>query len=418
MDIKEYIQKIGVDAKEASLNVAKAKTIQKNAFLELLATTIIDRSEGIIEANNKDVKLATESHLDAAFINRLTLDRAGIISMADGVLKVALLDDPIGKILNKRKMPSGIEVAQMRVPLGVIGMIYESRPNVTIDASALAVKSGNSIILRGGSESIQTNQYLASLVKESLTQVGLPESSVQIIGTTDRAAVSEMITLTGFIDVVIPRGGKSLIKKITDEAKIPVIKHLDGNCHIYIDEFADIDQALKITDNAKTQRLGTCNTLESLVVHSKVASLFLPRIKSIFDQKSIEIRGCERTKKIISGIVTATENDFYEEYLGPIISCKIVNTIEEAINHINKYSSAHTESIITENSHNSDMFLHEIDSSSVMINASTRFADGFEYGLGAEIGISTDKFHARGPVGLEGLTSLKYIVYGSGQIRT
>ncbi len=251
-----------------------------------------------------------------------------------------------------------------------------------------------------------------------MTQVGLPESSVQIIGTTDRAAVSEMITLTGFIDVLIPRGGKSLIKKITDEAKIPVIKHLDGNCHIYIDEFADIDQALKITDNAKTQRLGTCNTLESLVVHSKVASLFLPRIKSIFDQKSIEIRGCERTKKIISGIVTATENDFYEEYLGPIISCKIVNTIEEAINHINKYSSAHTESIITENSHNSDMFLHEIDSSSVMINASTRFADGFEYGLGAEIGISTDKFHARGPVGLEGLTSLKYIVYGSGQIRT
>tara|TARA_B100000780_G_scaffold274360_1_gene239255 strand:- start:310 stop:1230 length:921 start_codon:yes stop_codon:yes gene_type:complete len=306
----------------------------------------------------------------------------------------------------------------MRVPLGVIGMIYESRPNVTIDAAALAIKSGNSIILRGGSESIYTNKYLALLIKESLIFASLPEAGVQIIDNTDRAAVTEMITLTKIIDVIIPRGGKSLIQKITNEAKIPVIKHLDGNCHIYIDEHADMDQAITITNNAKTQRLGTCNTLESLVVNAKTAALFLPALKKIFDDKSIEIRGCERTKEYISGIVNATNEDFYEEYLGPIISCKIVDSIEEAIYHINKYSSAHTESIITENNDSATKFIREIDSSSVMINTSTRFADGFEYGLGAEIGISTDKFHARGPVGLEGLTSLKYVVFGSGQIRT
>jgi len=297
-------------------------------------------------------------------------------------------------------------------------MIYESRPNVTIDAAALAIKSGNSIILRGGSESIYTNNYLALLIKESLIFADLPEAGVQIIENTDRAAVTEMITLTNFIDIIIPRGGKSLIQKITSEAKIPVIKHLDGNCHIYIDEHADIERAINITDNAKTQRLGTCNTLESLVVNSKTAALFLPAIKKIFDGKSIEIRGCDRTKEYIPGINSATVEDFYEEYLGPIISCKIVDSIEEAINHINKYSSAHTESIITENKISATKFIREIDSSSVMINTSTRFADGFEYGLGAEIGISTDKFHARGPVGLEGLTSLKYVVFGSGQIRT
>ena len=333
-------------------------------------------------------------------------------------MKVAKLNDLIGQTTNKKRMPSGIEVAQMRVPLGVIGMIYESRPNVTIDSAALAIKSGNSIILRGGSESIHTNNYLALLIKESLIIANLPEASVQIIETTDRLAVTEMITLTKFIDVIIPRGGKSLIQKITSEAKIPVIKHLDGNCHIYIDEFADMNKAINITDNSKTQRLGTCNTLESLVLNSTNAALFLPTLKKIFDKKSIEIRGCEKTKVHLPGVTSATDKDFYEEYLGPIISCKIVDSIEEAIQHINKYSSAHTESIITENNGNAMKFIREIDSSSVMVNASTRFADGFEYGLGAEIGISTDKLHARGPVGLEGLTSLKYVVFGSGQIRT
>ena len=418
MDIKKYMEKVGASAKQASAKIATANSNQKNNFLEKLAKILINHTDDIISINKKDVDNAIKINADDAFIDRLTFSNANINSMADGLIKVAKLNDLIGQTSNKKRMPSGIEVAQMRVPLGVIGMIYESRPNVTIDAAALAIKSGNSIILRGGSESIHTNKYLALLIKESLITANLPEASVQIIETTDRLAVTEMIRLINFIDVIIPRGGKSLIQKITNEAKIPVIKHLDGNCHIYIDEFANMDQAVKITDNAKTQRLGTCNTLESLVVNSKKAATFLPKLKKIFDGKSIEIRGCERTKEYLPSIISATDEDYYEEYLGPIISCKIVDSIEEAIQHINKYSSAHTESIITENKDNAMKFICEIDSSSVMINASTRFADGFEYGLGAEIGISTDKFHARGPVGLEGLTSLKYVVFGSGQIRT
>jgi len=418
MDIKKYMEKVGSSAKEASAKMAAATSDQKNIFLERLAEILINHTDDIININKKHVNEAITANADVAFIDRLKFTYSNINLMADGLMKVAKLNDLIGQTTNKKRMPSGIEVAQMRVPLGVIGMIYESRPNVTIDSAALAIKSGNSIILRGGSESIHTNNYLALLIKESLIIANLPEASVQIIETTDRLAVTEMITLTKFIDVIIPRGGKSLIQKITSEAKIPVIKHLDGNCHIYIDEHADIERAITITDNAKTQRLGTCNTLESLVVNSKTAALFLPAIKKIFDGKSIEIRGCDRTKEYIPGINSATVEDFYEEYLGPIISCKIVDSIEEAINHINKYSSAHTESIITENNISATKFIREIDSSSVMINTSTRFADGFEYGLGAEIGISTDKFHARGPVGLEGLTSLKYVVFGSGQIRT
>jgi len=418
MNIKAYMKKVGARAKEASAKISTATSDQKNIFLEKLAETLINHTDDIIEINKKDVGNAIKKNADDAFIDRLTFNFASIKLMADGLIKVSKLNDLIGQISNKKRMPSGIEVAQMRVPLGVIGMIYESRPNVTIDAAALAIKSGNSIILRGGSESIHTNNYLALLIKESLILANLPEAGVQIIENTDRAAVTEMITLTKFIDVIIPRGGKSLIQKITSEAKIPVIKHLDGNCHIYIDEYADMDQAITITDNAKTQRLGTCNTLESLVVNSKNAASFLPVLKKIFDEKFIEIRGCDRTIECIPGITSATDEDFYEEYLGPIISCKIVDSIEEAIHHINKYSSAHTESIITENNDSATKFIREIDSSSVMINTSTRFADGFEYGLGAEIGISTDKFHARGPVGLEGLTSLKYIVFGSGQIRT
>jgi glutamate-5-semialdehyde dehydrogenase len=418
MNINNYIHEVGVTAKKASSKIAIATSEQKNIFLENLAKIIMNHSDDIIKTNKKDVKIATLKNSDNAFIDRLTFNDTNIKLMADGLLKVAKLNDPIGQISNKRKMPSGIEVAQMRVPLGVIGMIYESRPNVTIDAAALAIKSGNSIILRGGSESINTNNYLALLIKESLIIANIPEGAVQIIETTDRAAVTEMITQTDFIDVIIPRGGKSLIEKISSEAKIPVIKHLDGNCHIYIDEYANIEQAINITDNAKTQRLGTCNTLESLIVNSKIAALILPDLMNIFDRKSIEIRGCERTKEFVPRVTDASEDDFYKEFLGPTISCKIVDSIDEAIYDINKYSSAHTESIITENNDNAMKFIREIDSSSVMVNASTRFADGFEYGLGAEIGISTDKFHARGPVGLEGLTSLKYIVFGSGQIRT
>ena len=412
------MEEIGASAKQASAIIATATSDQKNIFLEKLAEILINHTDDIISINKKDVDNAITINADDAFIDRLTFSHANINLMADGLMKVAKLNDLIGQTSNKKRMPSGIEVAQMRVPLGVIGMIYESRPNVTIDAAALAIKSGNSIILRGGSESIHTNKYLALLIRESLNIANLPEASVQIIETTDRSAVTEMIRLIKFIDVIIPRGGKSLIQKITNEAKIPVIKHLDGNCHIYIDEYANIEQAVSITDNAKTQRLGTCNTLESLVVNSKNAAIFLPKLKKIFDAKSIEIRGCERTKEHLPSIISAKDQDFYEEYLGPIISCKIVDSIEEAIQHINKYSSSHTESIITENNDNAVKFIREIDSSSVMINTSTRFADGFEYGLGAEIGISTDKFHARGPVGLEGLTSLKYVVFGSGQIRT
>ena len=417
MDIKNYMLKIGTEAKKASFVTASASSLQKNKFLNNLGHKILKNEVKIINANKKDLIQAVKDKHDNAFIDRLTLNEKNIKAMADGLFQIEKLNDPIGEIINTRTMPSGIKVSQMRVSLGVIGMIYESRPNVTIDAAGLSIKSGNAIVLRGGSEAIHSNTYLGELITQSLNETGFHYSSVQIVKITDREAVNELITMNKFVDVIIPRGGKSLIKKITDDAKIPVIKHLDGNCHIYVDEFADIDSAINIVDNAKTQRLGTCNTLESLVVSSKIAKDFLPKIKIIFDSKQIEIRGCAETKKIISDVKEAKEEDFYEEYLGPIISCIIVDSIDEAIQHINKYSSQHTESIITKNQKNSNKFIREIDSSSVMVNVSTRFSDGFEYGLGAEIGISTDKFHARGPVGLEGLTSLKYIVLGTGQIR-
>lgn len=409
--------KIGTEAKKASFVTASASSLQKNKFLNNLGHRILKNEVKIINANKKDLIQAVKDKHDNAFIDRLTLNEKNIKAMADGLFQIEKLNDPIGEIINTRTMPSGIKVSQMRVSLGVIGMIYESRPNVTIDAAGLSIKSGNAIVLRGGSEAIHSNTYLGELITQSLNETGFHYSSVQIVKITDREAVNELIIMNKFVDVIIPRGGKSLIKKITDDAKIPVIKHLDGNCHIYVDEFADIDSAINIVDNAKTQRLGTCNTLESLVVSSKIAKDFLPKIKIIFDSKQIEIRGCAETKKIISDVKEAKEEDFYEEYLGPIISCIIVDSIDEAIQHINKYSSQHTESIITKNQENSNKFIREIDSSSVMVNVSTRFSDGFEYGLGAEIGISTDKFHARGPVGLEGLTSLKYIVLGTGQIR-
>ena len=417
MDIKKYMLTMGHEAKKASAGAACATTIQKNKFLNDLGNRILVNEGNIISANKKDLIQAAKDQQNEAFIDRLTLNKKNIISMADGLFQIEKLNDPIGQISNKRTMQSGIKISQMRVSLGVIGMIYESRPNVTIDAAGLSIKSGNAIILRGGSESIASNTYLGELITQSLKKTGFHSNSVQIVKVTDREAVSELITMNKYVDVIIPRGGKSLIKKITDDAKIPVIKHLDGNCHIYVDEFADIDIAINVVDNSKTQRLGTCNTLESLVISSKIAKDFLPKIEKIFNSKQIEMRVCPETKKIISGTKIAREEDYYEEYLGPIISIKIVKSIDEAIEHINKYSSKHTESIITKNYENGQKFTREVDSSSVMINASTRFADGFEYGLGAEIGISTDKFHARGPVGLDGLTSLKYIVVGTGQIR-
>lgn len=411
------MQEVGLQSKESSFEIAKASSSKKNLFLNDLANRISRNEEEIIKVNHLDLDEAKRNNLDEAFVDRLTLNKKSIASMATGLLQIASLNDLIGEISNVKQMPSGIQVGKMRVPLGVIGMIYESRPNVTIDAAGLAIKSGNSIILRGGSESLASNNYLARLIEESLIVAGLPKHSVQIIKTKDRDAVTELIQMNSYVDVIIPRGGKSLVKKITEEARIPVIKHLDGNCHIYVDKYADMGTALSVVDNSKTQRLGTCNTLESLVISSSIAKDFLPKIREIFDGKNIEIRGCANTIKIVPGITKALESDFYEEYLGPTISSVIVENTEEAIAHINKYSSGHTESIITNNHSNAMQFLREIDSSSVMINASTRFADGFEYGLGAEIGISTDKFHARGPVGLEGLTSMKYIVLGTGQIR-
>ena len=414
----KYIQNIGVNARNASHKLSYVTTNQKNDFLEILAKAIKENQENIIKANSLDLLEANKGNFDEAFIDRMTLSQSNIESMCNGILQVKDLEDLIGKITNIKKRPSGIEVCQMRVPIGVVGMIYESRPNVTIDSASLAIKAGNAIILRGGSETINSNKYLGKLITEALIKSGLPEKAVQIIESTDRMLVDSLIKMDEFVDVIIPRGGKSLIQKITDSATIPVIKHLDGNCHIYVDEFSDIDKAVSIVDNSKTQRLGTCNTLESLVVSSKIAEEFLPRIYEIFVQKNIEIRGCKRTKDIIGEIKLATDQDYFEEYLGPYISCIVVDSLEEAINHINKYSSKHTEAIITDNEANGLEFIRSIDSSSVMINASTRFADGFEYGLGAEIGISTDKIHARGPVGLEGLTSLKYIVFGQGEIRS
>ena len=415
--MNKYMRDIGVNARKASHQLSYVTTEQKNNFLEFLAKSLHKNKNHILKSNSIDLEKAQINKLDDAFIDRMTLTNSSIKSMCDGILQVKLLEDLIGKVINRKKRPSGIEVCQMRVPIGVIGMIYESRPNVTIDAAALTIKAGNAIILRGGSETINSNKYLGTLITEALIESKLPEKAVQILESTDRKHVGDLISMDEFVDVIIPRGGKGLIKKITDGATVPVIKHLDGNCHIYVDEFADIDKAVSIVDNSKTQRLGTCNTLESLVVSSKIAKDFLPKIFEVFNQKKIELRGCKKTKEIISQIKLAENKDFFEEYLGPYISCIIVNSLKEAIDHINKHSSKHTESIITNNEANGLEFIKAIDSSSVMINASTRFADGFEYGLGAEIGISTDKIHARGPVGLEGLTSLKYVVFGQGEIR-
>ena len=417
MDIKEYMQTVGRQARAASRRLAGATTAEKNAALLHIAAAIRREKAALVAANQEDLAAARAAGLETALLDRLTLSEKGVDSMAEGVEQVATLADPIGEMTDIKYRPSGIQVGKMRVPLGVIGIIYEARPNVTADAAALCLKSGNAAILRGGSEAIRSNRAIAALVQEGLKAAGLPAESVQVIDTTDRAAVGELITMREFVDVIVPRGGKGLIARLLAESRVPMIQHLDGNCHVYIDDDADPAKALKIVENAKTQRYGTCNTAESLLVARSVAAAQLPAIAAMLTGKGVEIRGCTETQALVPNAVAATEEDYYTEYLAPIISVKVVAGIDEAIAHINHYSSHHSEAIVTDNHPKAMRFLREVDSASVMINASTRFADGFEYGLGAEIGISTDKIHARGPVGLEGLTSQKWVVLGDGHVR-
>ncbi|MCE9550260.1 MAG: glutamate-5-semialdehyde dehydrogenase [Betaproteobacteria bacterium] len=416
-DIKIYMQQVGQEARAASRIMAQAGTAIKNRALENIAAAILSRTAQLITANEKDTAAARVNGLDAASIDRLTLTEKTVHCMAEGLLQIAALPDLIGEISDLKYRPSGIQVGKMRVPLGVIGIIYESRPNVTADAAGLCLKSGNAAILRGGSEAIHSNNAIAACVQQGLREAGLPTSAVQVISTTDRAAVGELITMQEYVDVIVPRGGKSLIARITEEARVPVIKHLDGICHVYIDDDADLEKAIRIADNAKTHRYGVCNAMETLLVAASVAAQVLPQLCKIYLGKGVELRGDEAACKLVTQMAVATEEDWRTEYLAPILSVRVVAGLDDAIAHINTYGSQHTDSIVTENYSKAMRFLREVDSSSVMVNASTRFADGFEYGLGAEIGISTDKIHARGPVGLEGLTSQKFIVLGSGQIR-
>ena len=421
--IKEVMQNIGKRAREASRAMARASAEQKNQALLHIAKLVRQKANEIQKVNEVDVARAKGAGQDAAFIDRLTMTPKTIETMALGLEQIVSLEDPIGKISAFKKQASGIELGQMRVPLGVIGIIYESRPNVTIDAAALCLKSGNAVILRGGSEAIDSNTLLAQIIQEGLTAAGLPKDAVQVVRTTDRAAVGEMITMTQYIDVIVPRGGKSLIARLMAEARVPMIKHLDGICHTYIDADADIAMAIKVCDNAKTQRYAPCNAMETLLVNQAIAAKVLPTLCKIYQDKGVELRVDALTRKTLeaaglSNLVDANEADWQTEYLAPILSIKTVVDVDEAMNHIERYGSKHTDAIITNNQATADRFLREVDSASVMVNASTRFADGFEYGLGAEIGISNDKLHARGPVGLDGLTSLKYIVIGHGEIRT
>jgi glutamate-5-semialdehyde dehydrogenase len=416
-DIKRYMQDVGQRARVAARAMARAETAPKDAALLAMAIEVERNLDALVAANKKDLDAGKSQGLDAAMLDRLELNPARIKSMADGLRQIATLPDPVGEITDLNYRPSGIQVGRMRVPLGVIGIIYESRPNVTADAAGLCLKSGNAAILRGGSEAIHSNKAIAACIKSGLKQAGLPEDAVQVVETTDRAAVGELITMKEYVDVIVPRGGKSLIERISDEATIPVIKHLHGVCHVYIDDKADMDKAVKVSFNAKTQRYGTCNTMETLLVARGIAEKVLPVLGKLYQEKGVELRGCAATQKILPGIKAATEEDWYTEYLAPILSIRVLENVEQAIDHIAQYGSAHTDSIVTEDITRARRFLREVDSSSVMVNASTRFADGFEYGLGAEIGISTDKLHARGPVGLEGLTSVKFIVLGDGHIR-
>jgi len=412
------MESLGFAARLASREIARATTAQKNQALLAAAQSLEHNKESLLKANIQDIQHAQTAGQDAAFIDRLSLGEKGIRSMAEGLRQVAALQDPIGGITDLNYRPSGIQVGRMRVPLGVIGIIYESRPNVTADAAALCLKSGNACILRGGSEALHSNQAIAACMHEGLKAAGLSTNIVQVLDTTDREAVDLLITMKAFVDVIVPRGGKGLIERISKHACIPVIKHLDGVCHVFVDESAEITKAIAISMNAKTQRYGTCNTMETLLIHAAIAPRFLPSIASLMSEKGVELRGCSESRRYVAEMNEATEADWYAEYLAPILAIKIVPNVDAAIDHITQYGSQHTDAIVTEHHGNAMRFLHEVDSSSVMINASTRFADGFEYGLGAEIGISTDKIHARGPVGLEGLTSQKYIVFGDGHVRS
>ena len=411
------MQTLGLQAREASRALSRAGTNVKNHALQLIASEIRKSSDSLKQQNKLDLEAGEAKGLDAALLDRLELTDARIEGMAEGLEQIASLADPVGEISNMNYRPSGIQLGQMRVPLGVIGIIYESRPNVTADAAGLCLKSGNATILRGGSEAIHSNQAVAGCIHRGLEQAGLPITAVQVVETTDRAAVGELITMSEYVDVIVPRGGKSLIERISNDARVPVIKHLDGICHVYIAADADLDMAEDIAFNAKCHRYGVCNAMETLLVDSAVANEILPRLAKRYAAESVELRGCKNTRAILTDINPATDEDWDTEYLAPILSIRVVDGIDDAMNHIHKHSSGHTETIVTENYAQSRRFLAEVDSSSVMVNASTRFADGFEYGLGAEIGISTDKIHARGPVGLEGLTSQKWIVLGSGQVR-
>ena len=416
MDPREHVRQLGRQAREASRALARAGTQQKNRALHAIAAEIRSRRDAILEANRADVSGAKGS--DAAFVDRLTLTPKLVEQMAEGVEEVAKLADPVGAISERVKRPTGIEVARMRVPLGVIAIIYESRPNVTADAAALCLKSGNAAILRGGSEVLGSNRAIAACVRAGVKSAELPEAAVQLVDTTDRAAVGELITLREYVDIVVPRGGKELIERLSRESRIPMIKHLDGICHVYVDDSADPDMAVKIADNAKTQRYGVCNAMETLLVADGIASRVLPRIGQIFRDKGVEMRADPASLKFIPGAKAVTEQDYYTEWLAPVVSIRIVKGLDEAIEHVAKYGSQHTDAIVAGDRARAERFLREVDSSSVMWNASTRFADGYEYGLGAEVGISTDKLHARGPVGLEGLTTQKFVVLGHGEIRT
>jgi glutamate-5-semialdehyde dehydrogenase len=418
MDVGTYMHEVGHRARAAARVIARADTRTKNRALKEIAAAIERGRRSLVEANSRDLAEARRRQLEPAMIDRLTLNPKVIAAMADGLRQIAALPDPIGELTEQRKRPSGIKVARMRVPLGVVAIIYESRPNVTADAAGLCIKSGNAAILRGGSEALHSNQAIAACVHAGLRAAGLPDTAVQVIETTDRAAVGELITMQDAVDVVVPRGGKSLIARLMRESRIPMIKHLHGVCHTYIDDKADLKKAIRIADNAKTQRLGTCNTMETLLVARGIAERVLPPLSRIYRDKGIELRGDAEARRIVPDMKAATEEDWYTEYLDAILSVRVVKDMDEAIEHIAVYGSQHTDAILTQDKARAKRFLREVDSSSVMVNASTRFADGYEYGLGAEVGISTDKLHARGPVGLEGLTSLKWVVFGNGQIRS
>ncbi|MEQ8804015.1 MAG: glutamate-5-semialdehyde dehydrogenase [Haliea sp.] len=417
MSVEQYMQELGRAARAASRQVAAAPTAQRNAALRATCAALDESREALAAANAEDLARGRERGLDAALLDRLQLTPAAIDAMLAGLRQVAALADPVGRISDVNTMPSGIQVGRMRVPLGVIGIIYESRPNVTVEAASLCLKSGNATILRGGSEALASNAAIAACITRGLESAGLPATAVQVVTTADRAAVGAMIAMPEYVDVIVPRGGKGLIERISRDARVPVIKHLDGVCHVYIDAGADHTMALEIALNAKTQRYGTCNTMETLLVAAAEAGSLLPQLAAAFASRGVELRGCERSREVLPAITAATEQDWHEEYLAPVLALRVVDDLDAAIAHINHYGSQHTDSIVTRDHASAMRFLREVDSSSVMVNASTRFADGFEYGLGAEIGISTDKLHARGPVGLEGLTSQKYVVFGEGQVR-